>query len=302
MTSPLKRVVLAGGTGLVGRHLAEAFRARGVRVDLVTRRPGIFPGAVAWEALPLVLDGADAVINLAGEGLADQGWSQARKAALLNSREGTTTRIVQAMKRLERPPQVLVNASAVGFYGNPGAAPLDEGATPGQGFLAQVCQRWEAAADTAQPEARVVKLRLGVVLAREGGALPRMALPVRAFLGAPLGGGAQGVSWIHIEDLTSLIVEVAEKEAYFGPVNATAPCPVSNREFTRALARRLGRPLLPLPGFLTRAALELLFGEMAREVLLGGAFVLPRAATERGFRFRFERVEEALADLLPGRG
>lgn len=299
MTSPLKRVVLAGGSGLVGRHLAETFRSRGVRVDLVTRRPGSYPGAVAWEALPLVLEGADAVINLAGEGLADQGWSQARKAALLDSREGTTTRIVQAMKGLEHPPRVLVNASAVGFYGNPGAGPVDEGAAPGRGFLAQVCQRWEAAADAALPLARVVKLRLGVVLAREGGALPRMARPIRAFLGTSLGGGTQGVSWIHVADLAALVMEVAENEAYAGPVNATAPCPVSNRDFTRALARRLGRPLLPLPGFLTRAALELLFGEMAREVLLGGAFVLPRAATERGFRFRFGRVEEALADLLP---
>lgn len=296
---PLKRVVLAGGTGLVGRHLAQALSRRGAEVVLVTRRPGAFPGAVAWEALPAALEGADAVVNLAGEGIADQRWTRARKAALLASRQGTTARIVAALGSLDRPPRVLLNASAVGFYGPRPETPVDEGSARGEGFLADLCALWEAAADAALPLAvRVVKLRLGVVLAREGGALPRMALPLRLFLGAPLGGGRQGLSWIHVDDLAALALEALVNPAYAGAVNATAPAPVSNEAFTRALARALHRPVLPAPAVLTRAAIQALLGEMGRAMLLEGAYVLPRRALELGFAFRHTGLPGALEDLL----
>jgi uncharacterized protein (TIGR01777 family) len=170
----------------------------------------------------------------------------------------------------------------------------------GKGFLARVCRAWEAAADGAPPGVRVVKLRLGVVLAREGGALPRMALPVRLFQGAKLGHGQQGLSWIHVEDAVAMILAALRDPAWAGPVNATAPGPVTNETFTRALCRVLRRPMVPVPAFATRAALGLLLGEMAEEMLLAGVFAYPRRAEDRGFSFRFPEVEAALADLMAG--
>lgn len=292
----LKRVVVAGGTGLVGRHLAEALARDGVEVRILSRRAD---AGYSWDDLPRALEGADAVVNLAGEGIADRRWTAARKEAILRSRVEATGRIVAALAALPSPPPVLVNASAVGFYGPMDGRPILEDRGPGRGFLAKVCRQWEAAADAAPPGIRVVRLRLGVVLARDGGALPKMAFPVRMFQGTRLGGGQQGISWIHVDDLVRLIREAASNPAYAGAVNATAPRPVTNETFTRALARRLHRPMLPVPAPVTRAALGILLGEMGREMLLEGAFVYPRKAQELGFSFRFERVEDALADLIP---
>jgi uncharacterized protein len=294
MAGDLKHVVLAGGSGLVGRHLAAALRGMGTRVTVLSRAAG--PGTQGWDDLPEALAGADAVINLCGAGIADRRWSAPRKRVLLDSRVGPTERLVRAMGA----SGVLVNASAVGFYGNLGDQPADEAQAPGQGFLAELCQRWEAAADVAAAQGvRVVKLRLGVVLARDGGALAKMALPVRLFLGTPLGHGRQGLSWIHVEDLVRLAVEASANPAYAGPVNAVAPWPVSNAAFTRALARRLKRPILPVPAWITRMALGALLGEMGEAMLLEGAYVVPGQAERLGFAFRFARVEDALADLLP---
>jgi hypothetical protein len=295
----LKRVILAGGTGLVGRHLAEALARQGVQVAILSRNPAATPLGVSWEALPGVLEGADAVINLAGEGIADKRWTASRKEAILASRVEATDRLVAAMATLASPPPVLVNASAVGIYGPMDGRPVTEAQPAGRGFLATVCSAWEAAADRALPLGiRVVKLRLGVVLARDGGALPKMALPVRLFQGCRLGHGQQGLSWIHIDDLVALLIEAAANPACQGAVNATSPRPVTNETFTRALARRLHRPMLPVPAFMTRAALGLLFGEMGREMLLAGAFVYPAKAGALGFTFQFERVEDALENLL----
>ena len=291
----LKRVVLAGGTGLVGRHLAAALAREGVQVAVLSRSGA--PGTASWDDLPRALEGADAVVNLAGEGIADQRWTASRKEAILRSRVDATTRLVAALNALPAPPPVLVSASAVGLYGPMDGRPVDETFPPGKGFLAKVCRQWEAAADGAAGT-RVVKLRLGVVLARDGGALPKMAFPVKLFQGAKLGHGQQGLSWIHIDDLVRLILEAASNPGYAGVVNATAPGPVTNESFTRALARRLHRPMLPVPAWVTRAALGLLTGEMGRAMLLEGAFVYPRRAEALGFVFRFPRVEGALEDLL----
>ncbi|BDU77054.1 TIGR01777 family oxidoreductase [Mesoterricola sediminis] len=294
----LKQVVLAGGTGLVGRHLRAALAAAGTRVTLLTRNPAATPGAVGWDALPGVLEGADAVINLAGEGIADQRWSPDRKRALIDSRVDSTRRITAALAQAAAPPPVLVNASATGFYGNRDDRPVDESAPSGTGFLAEVCRAWEAAADTAPAGVRVVKLRIGVVLARDGGALSKMALPVRLFQGAKLGDGRQGLSWIHIDDLVAMVLEAARNPAWAGAVNAVAPAPLSNEAFTRALARTLHRPVLPVPAFLTRAAVKLLVGEMADEMLLGGVHVVPARAQALGFTFRYPHVDAALPGLL----
>lgn len=295
-------VVLAGGTGLVGRRLTTALLGAGARVAVLSRTPRTITQAGAeghpWEALPALVQEAAAVVNLAGEGIGDRRWTAARKRVLRESRILTTTRIAAALSAAPSPPKAWVNASAVGFYGHRPEAPCDEDSPPGTGFLPDLCRAWEAAAGPI-PGVRVVKLRLGIVLAREGGALPRMALPVNGFAGAALGSGAQGFSWIHIQDLADLILAVLLNPAYEGPVNATAPFPVSQQAFMRALGKRLHRPILPVPAFLTAAAVKLLLGEMAEAMLLEGAEVLPKKALAQGFSFRFPTVEQALADLYP---
>lgn len=302
--SGMKKVVVTGGTGLVGRHLVEALVHDQAVVAVVSREPRrlhLPHGAEghAWRELPALLEGADAVFNLAGEGIADRRWSPERKEAILRSRTESTRRIVEALQWVSQKPSVLVNASAVGYYGPHARTPLDEESGPGKDFLAQVCQAWEQEADGVTPKGvRLVKLRLGVVLARDGGALPKMARPVRMFLGCTLGTGRQGFSWIHIDDLVHLLLEAARNPNYEGVLNATSPRPVSQKVFMHLLARRLHRPLWPLPAALTRLSSRWLLGELAEPMLLQGAFVYPKKAQMLGFRFAFEGPEAALADLL----
>ena len=300
----LKRVVVAGGMGLVGRPLVQALVDLGVEVTVLTRNPSgvrLPPGAVArsWEELPALLTGTDAVINLAGEGIAEGRWSKVRKAAIRDSRVQATQRLVQAMQVCAQPPKALVNASAIGYYMPCDDAPMDESADSGMGFLAEVCRAWEVEALAAAPlSVRVARVRIGVVLAKEGGALPKMALPVRWFAGCKLGSGTQGLSWIHVDDLVAMLVEAAANPAWSGAFNGTAPEPISNEAFTRAIAQRLHRPLLPVPGFLTTFAVTTLLGEMAEALLLQGAFIHPARALEQGFQFRYPTAEKALEDLL----
>ncbi len=299
-----RRIVIAGGSGRVGRRLAEHLAASGWNPVVLTRRAGTvaLPEGVAsqgWEPLMEVLEGAAGVVNLAGEGIADRRWNAARKETLRTSRLEPTRRIVEALERCSRRPPVLVSASATGFYGDRPRPALDEQAEPGMGFLPELCQAWEAEARKAEAlGVRVVLPRLGVVLAREGGALPTMARPVRAFVGALLGHGRQGMPWIHIDDLTALLTRALEDPAWSGPVNATAPETLDHAAFMHALARRLGRPLWPIPAALTRAALRVAVGEMAEALLLKGAFVHPTRALELGFTFRFPTAAAALEDLL----
>lgn len=304
MAEDLRRVVVAGGTGLVGIPLVEALLAEGCQVTVLTRNPqtaSLPDGATArtWDDPTAVLEGADAVLNLAGEGIADHRWTTARKAAIRASRVDTTRRLVAAMAACAWPPAALVNASAIGYYVPQGETPVDESAPAGTGFLAEVCQAWEAEARAAEAlGVRVALIRIGVVLAKGGGALPKMALPVRCFAGCKLGSGTQGLSWIHRDDLVAMVVEAARNPAWAGPFNATAPQPLSNAAFTRCLARQLRRPLLPVPGFLTAALLPLVLGELAEALLLQGAFVHPAHALARGFSFRFPDPVSALEDLL----
>ena len=304
METGLNRVVVAGGTGLVGRHLVRALLNQGVRVQVITRNPSRLhtpAGASAhgWEEAPSLLEGADAVINLAGEGIADHRWTTSRKATIRNSRIQATSRLVAAMKACDNAPTVLVNASAIGYYLAKNGTPVDETSPPGVGFLPEVCQAWEAEALTAEPlGVRVALIRIGVVLAREGGALPKMALPVRWFQGCKLGSGHQGLSWIHVNDLVAMLIEAARNPTWTGAFNGTAPQPLSNEAFTRLLAQRLRRPLLPVPGFLTTLATKLLLGEMADALLLQGAYVVPARSLALGFRFRFPTAKAALKDLL----
>jgi uncharacterized protein (TIGR01777 family) len=245
------------------------------------------------------LDGADAVVHLAGESVAGGRWTKAVKDRIRRSRVESTRLVAESAARLARRPRVLIAASGVGYYGNRAEEPLTEDSSPGTGFLADVARAWEAAADPARAAGiRVVHLRLGMVLAGHGGALPRIALPFRLGLGGVVGAGRQYWSWIALADVIRVVELAIGLEGLAGPVNAVAPGPVTNREFTRTLGRVLGRPtLVPLPAAVVRA----LFGEMGQTLLLDSARVLPRRLERAGFTFRYPDVEGALRAVL-GRG
>lgn len=303
MSQTLSRAVVAGGTGLIGQRLIAELLRQGVAVTVLTRDPAgakVPEGAQArsYGELAQALEGSEAVFNLAGASIAGKRWTEAYKRELVDSRTITTGRIVAAMGRCAVKPKVLVNASAIGWYGPRGTEPVDETAPSGTSFLADLCREWEEAADGAAAYGvRVVKLRTGIVLAKEGGALPKMAFPVKIFQGAKLGRGDQGFSWIHIDDLVAMYLKAATDEGWAGAINATGPEPVSNEAFTKVLGKRLHRPILPVPGFLTSAVLKLLVGGMSIE-LLEGAYILPKRAEALGFAFRFKTAETAVGDLL----
>jgi hypothetical protein len=295
-------IVLAGGRGFLGRALATRL-ARDHRVLTLTRRPrpGV-PTDVAWApdggrgSWAAALDGADAVVNLAGEGIADRRWTQARKAALLESRLLATRSLVAALHGSSGPPRVFVSSSGVGYYGARGDEPVTEEAPAGTDFLARLAARWEQEAREAEgPLTRVAIVRTGLVLDPHGGALKTMLLPFRLGLGARLGSGRQYVPWIHLADWVALAAWIITTDNAPGAFNATAPMPVTNAEFTRTLARVLRRPaVLRAPSF----ALKLALGEMGETLLLTGQRALPARAERMGFQFRFRELEPALRDLL----
>jgi uncharacterized protein (TIGR01777 family) len=289
-------VLVTGATGLVGRPLVRTLAAAGHAVTAVSRRPGRAPlRAVGWDGVAGVISEVDAVVNLAGEPVAAGRWTDERKHAIRASRVDGTRAIVEAMRGATKRPAVLVNASATGYYGPCGDEEVDEMHAAGTDFLASVCKAWEAEAVAAEAlGVRVIRLRTGIVLAAEGGALGRMLPPFRACLGGPIGGGGQWMPWVHVDDVCGLVVAALAGEAWQGAVNATAPEPVRNRDFARALGRALDRPaVLPLPGFVLRVAL----GEMAT-ILLTGQRAVPAAALGFGYDFRHPTLPEALADCL----
>lgn len=296
------RVLISGSHGLIGSALREALLADGATVGrLVRRKDQAAGGDVYWnyeagEADLARMDGCDAVVHLAGESLAAGRWTPARKTAIRWSREDGTRHLAQCLAALERKPAVLVSASAVGFYGDTGSTALNEAAPAGRGFLAEVCESWEAAAAPARETGiRVVHPRLGVVLSRKGGALEKMLMPFRLGLGGPLGGGSQYMSWVHIDDVVAALRLLIARFDISGPVNVTTPHPVTNREFTKALAKALGRPaIIPVPGF----ALRLALGEMAGEALLASNRVVPARLQQADFAFRFSHLPDALRDIL----
>lgn len=290
------RVLVTGGTGLVGKTLCDALRGAGHAVTVVSREPGRVPGrSVGWDGIRDAVADTDAIVNLAGSSVASGRWTDPRKADIRASRIEATRALVRAVEAAATRPTVLINASAVGYYGARRDEPLDETARPGDDFLARVCRDWEAEAMRAEPLGlRVVRLRIGVVLAPNGGALASMLLPFRACLGGPIGGGGQWMSWIHRDDVVGLIREALGNDAYAGAVNATAPNPVTNRDFARALGRALDRPaVMPTPGF----ALRLALGEMAT-MLLNGQRVLPAVAERNGYAWRQPELAAALAACL----
>ncbi len=301
------RIVITGGTGLIGRALAREGAARGDEVIVLSRNPAkgtkLPPGVRAerWDGLTGkgwsgFLDGETAVVHLAGEGVADGRWSPERKRRIRASRIDSGQAVLAAIREAKAPPKVLAQASAVGYYGDGGDAPLAESAGPGRGFLADVCVEWEAS--TAAVETLGVRralLRTGIVLSNEGGALPKMALPFRLMAGGPLGSGRQYVPWIHEADEVAAILFLLDRAGASGAFNLTAPEPVTNRQLSLALRRAVHRPspMIPVPAF----ALRLALGELADSVLAGQR-ALPRHLLDLGFQFRFPRIDAALDDLL----
>lgn len=296
------RVAVSGASGLVGSSLVPFLTAGGHGVLRMVRREPRAADEVRWsaEGSGMVdtkrLEGLDAFVHLAGEGIADGRWSAARKARIESSRVAGTRAIAEGLARLEHKPSVLVCASGSGFYGDRGEEELDEDSARGTGFLPDVCERWEAAAAPARDAGiRVVHARIGIVLTPCGGALPRMLTPFRAGLGGPIGDGRQWWRWIAIDDLVAVLHRAILDESLSGAVNAVAPTPVRCGDFGRALGRALSRPaILPLPAFAARAML----GEMADPLLLASARVVPRRLQEAGFRFAWPELDGALGHVL----
>jgi uncharacterized protein len=290
------RVTVTGGTGFLGAALVERLRGDGHTVTVLTRRPGR-PGDVRWDPetrspeSTSALQDTDAVIHLAGASIAGRRWTARRKALILDSRVQATRMVAAAIASARRPPSVFISGSALGYYGAHGDEPLTEASPPGSDFLARVCVEWEREAQAAASVTRLVLVRTGVALGKDGGALPQIALPFRVFAGGPVGSGRQYMSWIHRDDWVSLVRWALTSVDLAGPLNATAPIPVTNREFARTLGGVLHRPaFLPTPALPLRLAL----GEMADALLLTGQRVLPARAQSLGFSFRYPQLDAAL--------
>jgi len=296
-------VLITGSTGLVGSALVRELSDRGHDVTRLVRpsTEGGGTGEARWDPESGIVSlgkgrRMDAVVHLAGENITGLAWTPERKATIRGSRVKGTRLLCEALLRLERPPGTLVCASAAGYYGDRGDEVLREESPSGNGFLAGVCREWEeATGEAARRGVRVVNLRIGMVLSVEGGALAKMMPAFRAGAGGRIGSGKQYMSWIALSDLVGVILYALATDTLSGPVNAVAPGPVTNREFTKALGRVLGRPTVAfLPAFATR----LLFGEMADELLLASARVVPAKLVASGYRFRFPELEGALRHVL----
>jgi len=299
------KVVVAGGSGLIGRALVASLAADGVEAVVLSRRPGRMADlpkgvrAVSWDPSAVgewvaSLTGADAIVQLAGEGIASGLWTKERKRRLRESRIVTSRVLAEAVASISPRPTVFVQGSAVGFYGDGGQTVLDEASSVGNGFLAELSEAWEAASSTVEElGVRRVILRTGLVLARDGGLLPVMARPFRLFVGGPIGDGGQWMPWIHLADEVGAIRFLLDHPQAQGPFNVTAPEPATNGAVSRALASALSRPCwLRVP-----TVAVAMTGEMGRELLLAGQRARPRRLLELGYEFRFPSLEGAMADL-----
>jgi uncharacterized protein (TIGR01777 family) len=305
------RVFVTGGTGLVGRRLVRALVERGDQPVVLTRRSSVAQGSLgskveliqgdpmqkgAWMDK---IDDFDAVVHLAGENVFGKRWNAQVKQMLVDSRVLSTRNVATALTRKPRradgQPKALVNASAIGYYGPHGDEELTEESPPGDDFLAHLCVQWEQAAHAVEPAGvRCTILRVGVVLDSEGGALAKMLTPFKMGVGGPIAGGRQFISWIHHADLIGLLLLALDNGQCSGPLNGTAPNPVSNRDFSRALGKALGRPaFMPTPGF----GLRVMLGEAAH-IINTGQRVLPKKALALGYVYQFPTIDAALADVL----
>jgi len=295
-------VLISGSSGLIGTALIEKLNAAGHGTIRLVRKPGPAradeipwdPAAGQLDTAPL--EGLDAVVHLAGENIAGGRWTDERKQRIRDSRVLGTRLLTGRIAALSRPPRVMISTSAIGYYGNRGSEALKEDSGPGDGFLASLCQEWEAAAKPVVDKGvRLVILRIGIVLSSKGGALARMLLPFKLGLGGTIGSGNQYMAWITLDDLVGIILYGLENDTLRGPVNAVSPNPETNEDFTHALGRVLVRPtFFPLPAF----AVRLMLGDMADELLLSSARVQPSQLRALGYKFQYPRLEEALMQIL----
>jgi uncharacterized protein len=293
------RIAVTGGTGFLGSALVDRLRGEGHAVSVLTRNP-TRPGEVRWNPddesteWQAAIQDTDAVVHLAGASIAGGRWTAARKALIRESRVRSTRAVAAAILAARRPPAVFISGSALGYYGARGDELLTEDSAPGSDFLASVCVEWEREARAAEPVTRLVLVRTGLALDKQGGALPQIAMPFYLFAGGPLGSGRQYMSWIHRDDWVEMVRWALIEPQVRGSLNATAPGPVTNREFAKTLGRVLHRPaFLPTPALPLRIAL----GEMANALLLTGQRVLPAKAEALGFRFQYPQMERALGEI-----
>ena len=294
------RIAITGATGMIGSRIASFLQAQGHQITVITRRSSYHQPqtpVIIWDpALNYIesekLEGFDVIIHLAGANVGEY-WSEAYKKEILDSRVQSTRLLSDSLARLTSRPKLLICASAIGYYGDhPSWEVLDESNPSGTGFLADVCRQWEAATDpAAQAGIRVVRMRLGVVLSKTGGAINKMWLPFQLGIGGRLGNGQQMMSWIALDEIPYIVEHIIKSRQVSGAVNVVSPQTVSNAEFTRILGQVIHRlTFLPVPGFVIR----LLFGEMGQSLLLGGAKVLPYRLQESGYQFRFADLKVAL--------
>ncbi|GJL62971.1 MAG: epimerase [Nitrospirales bacterium] len=299
-------IIVAGGTGFIGHHVSQTMIENQHDVTVLSRNPAQSRDHVHreasitdWDTLRNKIEettgGVDAIINLAGTPIADARWTSSRKQLLIDSRVETTRRLVETIGSVSIKPKTLINASGIGFYGADKSITMTESSPPGEGFLAELSQKWEREAYHASDHGvRVICLRMGMVLGSDGGALSKMKTPFKLFVGGPIAPGTQKVSWIHLDDLARLMMWLLDKPTLSGPINAVAPQFVSMSEFCKRLGEALHRPSwLPVPAF----ALNVMLGELA-EMLTTGQQVEPRTITQEGFSFRYPNLREALQSLF----
>jgi uncharacterized protein (TIGR01777 family) len=293
------KILVSGVSGLIGAALLPSLQASGWSVVRLVRGRATGKDQIAWDPAkpisPQAVSGFDAVVHLAGESIFGR-WTAAKKARILSSRLDGTTNLAQALARAAEKPKVFVCGSAIGYYGNRGDELLREESSPGAGFLAEVCQRWEeATAPAVQADIRTAHLRTGVVLSPKGGALGAMLPPFKIGVGGRMGDGRQWMSWVHVQDMVGAINHIIKNDLLQGPINMVAPKPVTNAEFTRTLAGVLSRPaILPVPAFAVKAV----FGEMGTELLLASQKVEPGKLISSGYPFRYRELKAALEALL----
>ncbi|MGP3962584.1 TIGR01777 family oxidoreductase [Nonomuraea sp. 3N208] len=295
-------IIVTGASGLLGTALVAALQAEGQEVVRLVRREPSSPDEAYWQPAEqevdlAALNGAEAVVHLAGASIGDKRWTAAYKRELLSSRVQSTRVLVDALRALPKPPEVLLSASGVDFYGDTGDREIDESERRGTGFLADLCVQWEAEARRAgEAGIRTVQVRSGLALSRRGGVLGRVLPIFKLGLGAPLGSGKQYWSWISMHDWVGAARHVLKNRDVAGPVNFTSPSPVTNTEFTRAIAKALGRSMMPMP--VPAFALSIGLGEFAREGLLPSHRVLPRTLLDSGYGFTHTSLDEALSAVL----